>query len=91
MVVAITPWNAPLVLLCYKVAAALAAGLATGRITPDTPVGEAMEPALPGVGARTGLRAAALRLQEERTLLVMDAGVVQGVVTLHDVLAYVTA
>ena len=72
-------------------AAALAAGLATGRITPDTPVGEAMEPALPGVGARTGLRAAALRLQEERTLLVMDAGVVQGVVTLHDVLAYVTA
>lgn len=72
-------------------AAALAAGLAAGRIGPDTPVGEAMEPALPGVGARTGLRAAARRLQEERTLLVMDAGIVQGVVTLHDVLAYVTA
>ena len=72
-------------------AAALAAGLAAGRIGPDTPVGEAMEPALPGVGARTGLRAAARRLQEERTLLVMDAGTVQGVVTLHDVLAYVTA
>ncbi|CAM3789677.1 pyridoxal-phosphate dependent enzyme [Micrococcus flavus] len=72
-------------------AAALAAGLAAGRITGETPVGEAMEPALPGVGARTGLRAAARRLQDERTLLVMDAGVVQGVVTLHDVLAYVTA
>ncbi|WP_315761609.1 aldehyde dehydrogenase [Sphingomonas sp. Y38-1Y] len=36
---AITPWNAPLVLLCYKVAAALAAGCTiVAKPSPETPV-----------------------------------------------------
>jgi aldehyde dehydrogenase (NAD+) len=35
---AITPWNAPLVLLCYKVAAALAAGCTiVAKPAPETP------------------------------------------------------
>ena len=36
---AITPWNAPLVLLCYKVAAALAAGCTiVAKPAPETPI-----------------------------------------------------
>ncbi|WP_426788268.1 aldehyde dehydrogenase [Xanthomonas campestris] len=39
VVVAITPWNAPLVLLCYKVAAALAAGCTVvAKPSPETPI-----------------------------------------------------
>jgi len=39
VVAAITPWNAPLVLLCYKVAAALAAGCAVvAKPSPETPI-----------------------------------------------------
>jgi acyl-CoA reductase-like NAD-dependent aldehyde dehydrogenase len=39
VVAAITPWNAPLVLLCYKVAAALAAGCTVvSKPAPETPV-----------------------------------------------------
>ncbi|HEU4620074.1 MAG TPA: aldehyde dehydrogenase family protein, partial [Gammaproteobacteria bacterium] len=39
VVAAITPWNAPLVLLCYKVAAALAAGCTVvAKPSPETPV-----------------------------------------------------
>jgi aldehyde dehydrogenase (NAD+) len=38
-VAAITPWNAPLVLLCYKVAAALAAGCTVvAKPSPETPI-----------------------------------------------------
>jgi aldehyde dehydrogenase (NAD+) len=38
VVAAITPWNAPLVLLCYKVAAALAAGCTVvSKPSPETP------------------------------------------------------
>jgi aldehyde dehydrogenase (NAD+) len=38
VVAAITPWNAPLVLLCYKVAAALAAGCTiVAKPAPETP------------------------------------------------------
>ena len=38
VVAAITPWNAPLVLLCYKVAAALAAGCTVvSKPAPETP------------------------------------------------------
>jgi acyl-CoA reductase-like NAD-dependent aldehyde dehydrogenase len=38
VVAAITPWNAPLVLLCYKVAAGLAAGCAiVAKPAPETP------------------------------------------------------
>ena len=40
VVAAITPWNAPLVLLCYKVAAALAAGCTiVSKPAPETPDG----------------------------------------------------
>jgi aldehyde dehydrogenase (NAD+) len=39
VVAAITPWNAPLVLLCYKVAAALAAGCTVvSKPSPETPL-----------------------------------------------------
>jgi acyl-CoA reductase-like NAD-dependent aldehyde dehydrogenase len=39
VVAAITPWNAPLVLLCYKVAAALAAGCTiVAKPSPETPM-----------------------------------------------------
>ena len=39
VVAAITPWNAPLILLCYKVAAALAAGCTVvSKPSPETPV-----------------------------------------------------
>lgn len=39
VVAAITPWNAPLILLCYKVAAALAAGCTVvAKPSPETPV-----------------------------------------------------
>ncbi len=39
VVAAITPWNAPLVLLCYKVAAGLAAGCTiVAKPSPETPV-----------------------------------------------------
>ena len=39
VVAAITPWNAPLVLLCYKVAAALAAGCTVvSKPSPETPI-----------------------------------------------------
>jgi len=39
VVAAITPWNAPLVLLCYKVAAALAAGCTVvSKPAPETPI-----------------------------------------------------
>lgn len=39
VVAAITPWNAPLVLLCYKVAAALAAGCTVvSKPSPETPM-----------------------------------------------------
>lgn len=39
VVAAITPWNAPLVLLCYKVAAALAAGCTmVAKPAPETPM-----------------------------------------------------
>jgi acyl-CoA reductase-like NAD-dependent aldehyde dehydrogenase len=39
VVAAITPWNAPLVLLCYKVSAALAAGCTiVAKPSPDTPL-----------------------------------------------------
>jgi aldehyde dehydrogenase (NAD+) len=39
VVAAITPWNAPLVLLCYKVAAALAAGCTVvSKPAPETPM-----------------------------------------------------
>jgi acyl-CoA reductase-like NAD-dependent aldehyde dehydrogenase len=39
VVAAITPWNAPLVLLCYKVAAALAAGCTVvAKPAPETPI-----------------------------------------------------
>ena len=39
VVAAITPWNAPLVLLCYKVSAALAAGCAVvAKPSPETPM-----------------------------------------------------
>jgi aldehyde dehydrogenase (NAD+) len=39
VVAAITPWNAPLVLLCYKVAAALAAGCTVvSKPAPETPL-----------------------------------------------------
>jgi len=39
VVAAITPWNAPLVLLCYKVAAALAAGCTmVAKPSPETPI-----------------------------------------------------
>ncbi len=39
VVAAITPWNAPLVLLCYKVAAGLAAGCTmVSKPSPETPV-----------------------------------------------------
>jgi acyl-CoA reductase-like NAD-dependent aldehyde dehydrogenase len=39
VVAAITPWNAPLVLLCYKVAAALAAGCTVvAKPAPETPL-----------------------------------------------------
>ena len=39
VVAAITPWNAPLVLLCYKVAAGLAAGCAiVAKPSPETPI-----------------------------------------------------
>ena len=39
VVAAITPWNAPLVLLCYKVAAGLAAGCAiVSKPAPETPM-----------------------------------------------------
>lgn len=72
-------------------APALAAALAAGRVQPGSAVSDVMEPALPSVGAATTLRAAARRLQEDPILLVMDAGIVQGVVTLHDVLVYATA
>jgi aldehyde dehydrogenase (NAD+) len=38
VVAAITPWNAPLVLLCYKVAAGLAAGCTiVAKPAPETP------------------------------------------------------
>ena len=40
VVAAITPWNAPLVLLCYKVAAGLAAGCTiVAKPAPETPIG----------------------------------------------------
>jgi acyl-CoA reductase-like NAD-dependent aldehyde dehydrogenase len=39
VIAAITPWNAPLVLLCYKVAAALAAGCTlVSKPAPETPL-----------------------------------------------------
>lgn len=39
VVAAITPWNAPMVLLCYKVAAALAAGCTiVAKPSPETPL-----------------------------------------------------
>lgn len=39
VVAAITPWNAPLVLLCYKVAAGLAAGCTiVSKPSPETPI-----------------------------------------------------
>src|SRR4029434_5564349 len=39
VVAAITPWNAPMVLLCYKVAAALAAGCTVvSKPAPETPM-----------------------------------------------------
>ncbi|MCC4616112.1 aldehyde dehydrogenase [Xanthomonas campestris pv. asclepiadis] len=39
VVATITPWNAPLVLLCYKVAAALAAGCTVvAKPSPETPI-----------------------------------------------------
>jgi len=39
VVAAITPWNAPLVLLCYKAAAALAAGCTVvSKPSPETPI-----------------------------------------------------
>ena len=39
VVAAITPWNAPLVLLCYKVSAALAAGCTVvAKPSPETPI-----------------------------------------------------
>lgn len=39
VVAAVTPWNAPLVLLCYKVAAALAAGCTVvAKPAPETPI-----------------------------------------------------
>lgn len=39
VVAAITPWNAPLVLLCYKVSAALAAGcVVVAKPSPETPM-----------------------------------------------------
>src|SRR5690606_22924951 len=39
VVAAITPWNAPLVLLCYKVAAGLAAGCTmVSKPSPETPL-----------------------------------------------------
>ena len=39
VVAAITPWNAPLVLLCYKVAAGLAAGCTiVAKPSPETPI-----------------------------------------------------
>jgi len=39
VVAAITPWNAPLVLLCYKAAAALAAGCTVvAKPSPETPI-----------------------------------------------------
>jgi aldehyde dehydrogenase (NAD+) len=39
VVAAITPWNAPLILLCYKVAAGLAAGCTiVSKPSPETPV-----------------------------------------------------
>ncbi len=72
-------------------AAALGEVLAAGRVHPDTPVAEAMGPVLPCIGARTPLRAVARRLAQDPTLLVLSAGRVAGVVTLHDVLAHVTA
>ena len=72
-------------------AAALGEALAAGRVHPGTPVAEAMGPVLPCIGARTPLRAVARRLAQDPTLLVLSAGRVAGVVTLHDVLAHVTA
>ena len=45
--------------------------------------------AVDGLGAP--LRAVARRLAQDPVLLVLEAGRVQGVVTLHDVLAHVTA
>src|SRR5690606_20711934 len=39
VVAAVTPWNAPLVLLCYKVAAGLAAGCTmVAKPSPETPI-----------------------------------------------------
>ena len=71
--------------------AALADALAEGRATAQTPVADVMGPVLPCLGARTPLRAVARRLAQDPVLLVLEAGRVQGVVTLHDVLAHVTA
>ncbi|MDO5635174.1 MAG: pyridoxal-phosphate dependent enzyme [Micrococcus sp.] len=72
-------------------AAALAEALATGAVSPDSPVGEIMADTLPTIGASTSLTQAKQRLAEHPTLLVCHGGHVQGILTLHDVLAYVTA
>ncbi|MDY6055192.1 pyridoxal-phosphate dependent enzyme [Micrococcus sp.] len=72
-------------------AESLAAGLASGRLAPGAPVSSAMAGPLSSIGAATGLREAARRLQSEDALLVVDAGLVRGIVSLHDLLAYVTA
>lgn len=72
-------------------AAALADALAAGRASAQTPVADVMGPVPPCLGARTPLRAVARRLAQDPVLLVLEAGRVQGVVTLHDVLAHVTA
>lgn len=70
---------------------ALSAGLASGQVGAGDAVEALMGPMLPIVGAQASVRQVAERLQSEHTLLVVRGGVVAGIVTLHDLLAYVTA
>ena len=70
---------------------ALSAGLASGEVGAQDAVESLMGPVLPIVGAQASVRQVAARLQTEDTLLVTRGGAVAGIVTLHDLLAYVTA
>lgn len=70
---------------------ALSAALASGQVAAGDAVEALMGPMLPIVGAHATVRQVAERLQSEDTLLVIRGGVVAGIVTLHDLLAYVTA
>jgi len=70
---------------------ALSASLASGAVGAQDAVESLMGPMLPIVGAQTSVRDVAQRLQSDATVLVVRGGVVAGIVTLHDLLAYVTA